>query len=182
MTYLALDQAPSVIGWAIGSPDTTPRTGTQPVPKHGENYGATLSYVSKWLTEACSAHHVRQVVFESPFIGGLTNPTVVRSMCSLADHIDFWCFSMGIPCREVSVQTWRKHFLGRGTAPRNAAVGPKAARQWLKTQAMTACAARRWDVRTDHEADACGILDYVLACDFPDYAARTAPLMLELAE
>lgn len=198
MTYLGLDQSPSIIGYAIGSPDmAAPIVGTFKVPSHGDNFGASLAAVSKWFRKLVGDYEVESVCFESPFIpsecGGYARPlkrdggkrrgpsaVVVRHMCALADHIDFVCFTLGVECREVECQVWRKRFIGRGNSPRHVH-GTAACRAWLKEQAMRSCAGRRWNVSNDHEAEACGILDYLIACNDPKYGARSGSPLLENA-
>jgi hypothetical protein len=69
---------------------------------------------------------------------------------------------------------WRSHFVGFCRAPKH--LSPNERRKHLKSAAMDACAARGWPVETDDEAEACGILDYVLSLDNPSYGAQSSPL------
>jgi hypothetical protein len=179
--YLGLDQSPAKIGWAIGSPDmSAPQTGVFVPVQYGDHYGRTLAGVSVWLQKLISEHGVTDVCMEATYIGAVTNPVIMRRICALAEHIDYVCFMFDIRCREVTTQTWRKRFIGRTTAPKGEHTCTAARRRkWLKDQAQRTCAVRRWDVKTDDEADACGILDYVLSVDFPKYAKKWKPVVYE---
>lgn len=157
---LALDQSTRRIGWAIGRHDMlAPLTGVYALPAVGARHGVLMGLVRDWLDTPIKTYHVTKVAFETPFSGfDAQNYALVNKMLGVVELV---CDDHEIKCVEAMPVQWRKHFIGCGQAPRTI---PKPKRRaWLKEQAMRACAARRWDVKTDDEADACGILSYVLA-------------------
>ena len=178
--YLGLDQAPRRIGWALGNPEmSAPLSGVFVMPSVGESTGLMLRMASEWLQSTIAVYHVSHVCFESPFVAGMKSQATLRSMFALAGAIELVCARAGVNCREVTPFVWRRRFIGTDRAPKQI-IGSARRRQWLKDQAMHACVARAWDVRTDDEAEACGILDYVLACDFPKYGSAAGAKLLEV--
>ena len=92
-------------------------------------------------------------------IGSETN----RKKFALAGVIELACYDLKIKCLEVSVNTWRKPFMGVTTG------GTK----FLKDEAMRECVRRGWFVESDDEADACGILSYAMSVAVPGTASST---------
>ena len=85
-----------------------------------------------------------------------TSPQTVYKLCALAGMAEWFAKRVDAHCRQVEQQRWRKHFMGRGTGPSKE----------LKEAAIAAARARGWNVQTDHEADALGVLDYGLSACF----------------
>lgn len=96
-----------------------------------------------------------------------TTTDTVYKLCALAGMAEWFAHRIGAKCRSVEQQSWRKHFTGRGTG--------KSAD--LKAAAIQAAKMRGWNVTTDHEADALGVLDYGLACMNVTTPWRDAHLM-----
>lgn len=167
--YLALDQATKRIGFAIGSPDMIePICGHYEPPSAGARHGVMLGAVRDWLDTTLKVYHVHKLCFETPFSG--LNPKNFGVVCKLVGVIELVCDDHEIPCVEVSPPEWRKAFIGRAQAPKD--IPRHHRRQWLKKRAMEACALRKWNVKNDDEAEASGILNFVLATDSEHYRMR----------
>lgn len=94
------------------------------------------------------------VWYEAPIMRGVDKLRTLQLLLGLANMTEWWCYKVGVPCRQAEMRDWRKHFLGTSTGGRDA----------LKKAARDACALRGWPVDNDDEADAAGVLDYGLAC------------------
>ncbi|WP_068318950.1 hypothetical protein [Polycladidibacter hongkongensis] len=88
------------------------------------------------------------------------------------------CVTCNVEFHYIPMQTWRKHFLGRGQAPR----GTRNSRIWFKEQAKQRCKLLGWSAKDDNAAEALGILDYFRAVNRPAYAAQTTDLFSAGAE
>ena len=150
MRWLALDQAPTTTGWAIGSAldRGRPKAGTFVCPDL-QTTGERLFYFGCWIRMAVLKEDIQAVAFEGPFLSARTSAKTQRAMCSFADHVLYVCADLQIPALEVSCQEWRKHFIGRANAPKEIDGGPAARRKWLKDEAIRSCVERGWDVRSD---------------------------------
>lgn len=168
--YLALDQAPSRVGFAYGKPGAG-LPGSGKLPLNGEG---PLNQLRDWLRLMIVTKHVILVAYEAPFVGPLTRHDLLFRMCELPGVIKLVCFDLMVPCEAVPPPTWRKHFLGFGQAPRGIKKGQRT--RIMKDAAMTACNERGWPIASDDEADALGILDYLLCRDFAGHGADTSPL------
>lgn len=175
---LALDQARNRIGWALGSADMErPLCGVHPLPAVGARHGAMLGHLRDWLDTMIKTYHVRHVIYETPFAG--VNPENFAVVNKMLGVIELVCDDHEIGCVRAAPVEWRKRFLGCGAAPKHITKGLSkraaqvARRAWLKAETMKACAARGWPVENDDEADACGLLDFGLACHSQSYRERT---------
>lgn len=113
-----------------------------------------MEVLRKHLRDWHALEPISHLYFEAAILPGKTNIQTVYKLCALAGMAEWFAHSIGAVCRQVEQQSWRKHFIGRGT-------GPGAE---LKAAAMRSARMRGWDVQSDHEADALGVLDYGLAC------------------
>lgn len=167
---LALDQATRKMGYAIGSADMErPIFGVFKPPLVGARHGVMLGAVRNWLDTQIKVFHIHTVCFEAPFCGA--NQKSFALVNKLIGVIELVCDDHEIKCVEVTAGEWRKRFIGCTRAPKD--IPRKDRRTWLKDAATRACFARTWDVQSDDEADACGILDFVLAQESPSYRERT---------
>ncbi len=184
MSYLGLDQAARKIGYAMGRYGMdAPVAGVHRLPRvdlsdGGVDYGLLMTEVSDWLGDTIAAHHITEVCYEAPYFGRDTDPTVIRKMLCVADMIEYVCRKARVGCREIEAHKWRARFIGMSQAPRSIK-GAQARRKFLKQRAMDACAHRNWKVANDDEAEAAGILDYLIACDYPDHGTDALPLFRE---
>lgn len=97
---------------------------------------------------------ITHLFFEATILPGKTTPQTVFKLCALAGMAEWFAHRIGAVCRQVDQQSWRKHFIGRGTGKSDE----------LKRLAKEAALLRGWTPANDHEADAAGVLDYGLAC------------------
>jgi hypothetical protein len=106
------------------------------------------------LADLHAVEPITHLFFEATILPGKTTAQTVYKLCALAGMAEWFAHRIGAACRQVQQQTWRKHFIGRGTGRS----------EELKRLAMEAARRRGWNPATDHEADAAGVLDYGLAC------------------
>lgn len=152
---LALDLA-TCTGWAQATNNATPAFGS--ISFLGD-LGEKASALDAWLTTKLKTDLITNLYIEAPL--------PMRGRTSLATLL--WLYGaqvvarkvacdLHVPVEAVNCNSWRAHFLGCTRAPSDV---PKTKRRaWLKRAAMDACRKRHWDVKTDDEADALGLLSY----------------------
>lgn len=166
--YLALDQSPRLIGWAMGMPGETPRTGRVKLPDKDKLSPEYMVHAQRWLIRTIEDHQIECVCTESVFFGD--NAATYAKGAKLVGSIELVCWHKNVRCFEVEPDAWRKRFIGFCRAPRG--LQPYSARKrYLTDAAQRACETRGWHPESPDEAEACGILDWIWACNFPDYAA-----------
>lgn len=139
-------------------------SGWHKMPKTGADVGWFLDAFDTWVVGLLDFHQPALVVFEAPWVGSKidqqtgrvsqTHQDTARKLMCLAGHTEFVCRRAAIECREANNATVRKHFAGKGRAPRAE----------LKRLTIEACRRRGWEPENDDEADALGLLDYAVAC------------------
>ena len=145
---VALDLATRT-GWARWRAGDEVHHGTIALPETGPEVGRFLAAFDDRLVSVLAvAPDV--VVFEAPWVGSDTHQATARKLMGLAGHVEFVCYRAGIACCEVNNNTVRKHFCGKGNAPRKA----------MKAMVIAACRDRGWSPANDDEADALAMLDY----------------------
>ncbi len=176
--YLALDQAKTKCGFAFGSLGMeAPLSGVLQLPSVGRRHGVLMAHFRDWLATNIHVYHVEKVIYEVPFGGrDLETFAVVNKLLGV---IELACEDAGIICCCATSHEWRKRFLGASQPPKRLFAGmtkgraQRARRDTLKLAAMATCAYHGWKVETDDAAEACGLLDFLLALDFPEYRKRT---------
>lgn len=159
ITVLALDQSPTATGWAIGSPgDRKPRFGVFKMETWGNNEGARLKQLHRWMMDKCAENSVTHLFYEQPFLPSHGNFNSIEPQLFLIGHINFVAALLDLPVQQVPMQAWRKRFLGTSKAPPG--LTGNHARKELKQMAIKACAIRGWLAEDDNAAEALGILDY----------------------
>lgn len=166
--HLAIDPAPSVCGFGIGHPTMKKPVSGSFKPPAGS--AVKLDYVYQWVRTTIATYRVTDVAVETIF---MKNPESFRSQVEIMAAIRLACHHQKVGLREVGVNAWRHRFLGASHAPKTIK-SVSERRRWLKAAAVQACAERGWEVEGHDEADACGLLDYALALDHPDFGARGA--------
>lgn len=155
-SILCLDLA-TALGFCHWNPGSMPTIGSKDMAWIGGNLGKLLFFYEKWLREFIIKEDVDWVTFESPFIKPVTlrspgTPKVtamrLMNLCGIVERI---CYELKIPCSEVTVGQWRKHFIGRGDYPTDQA----------KEMAVQRVTAAGYEVKVHDEAEAFGIMDYV---------------------
>ena len=168
MSYVGLDLG-TWTGWAAWWPgQAQPYSGTvkcsRPDP---DSVAPDLEKLRAHLSELHKIQPVELVFYEAPIMTRVDNTQRLRLLLGLANMVDWWCYRLKIPCRQATMQDWRKHFLGFSTGGRDV----------LKQAAVDACNQRGWAPKTKDEAEALGVLDYGLACWKVDVPWRDVGLM-----
>ena len=135
--------------WARWGPGAAVRHGSFTLPSTGPEVGRFLAAFDGRLASVLAVMP-DLVVFETPWVGPATHQATARKLMCLAGFLEFFCHRAAIPCREVNNNTVRKHFCGKGNAPRRE----------MKALVMQACRARGWQPANDDEADALAVLDF----------------------
>lgn len=138
--------------WADGT--AAPRLMTVQLPSDPGEVGRPCEKLREALADLHTLEPITHLFFEASILPGKTTPQTVFKLCALAGMAEWFAYRVGAVCRQVDQQSWRKHFIGRGT-------GRSAE---LKLAALEAARRRGWLPSNDHEADAAGVLDYGLAC------------------
>lgn len=165
MKILALDIA-TVTGWAVDGPQVCPPlSGHYRVPGGGNALGLAGLSFQEWLYDMIGLHGADQIVFEAPVMtsrGIQTNPNTMILLQGLAFSARAMAQARRIRAIPVSVQTWRKHFIGHGrpTNPKKAAVDQ--------------CRMLRWDPAGHDEADAMGVWAWGKAKFDPSFRLEAA--------
>lgn len=165
-TILAIDPSGRGTGVAEGVPGATPRLQTlrfadgdldSPV----EVFGHAAAWFSHYLTD----HKPSVLAIEQPLV--VHNPMIV---CGLFAIFTGMARAHRIRVMPVTIQEWRKYFLGRGRID-----GPTA-----KREAMRICRALGWgEANLTHDmAEAAGIFAWASAVLAPARAQRIEPLFI----
>lgn len=154
MSAVALDLATKtgVATWCPGT--AAPIFTTLTLPSDPGEVARPMEKLRAHLSDLHALDPIEYLFFEATILPGRTNAQTVYKLCALAGLAEWFAHRIGAKCRQVDQQSWRKHFTGKGTGKTDE----------LKRLAMEAARMRGWNVTTDHEADALGVLDYGLAC------------------
>ena len=174
MVYLGLDLS-SETGWAIKSADNRPPVcGTYRFKQTGPDLAACFLPFMDFLDELTREHDIEAWCYETVFAGDMADPLKLCKHFGRPVVVEIRARQIGVKCKEVMSSSWRKNFIGVGQGPRGLS---RTKRQtWLKRRALQECRIRNWPVENHNEAEACGILNFWLCHDFPDYAANDNPL------
>lgn len=152
---LALDLATKT-GWALWKPDSPVTSGAETFPKELGEFALSFE---RWLSAKVTACNVGCIVVEAPVpVRGTTKLDTLLKLHGAHVLVRLVAQKLKVPIRSIHLSTWRVHFIGVTHAP--AAILSKSRRRtWLKKAVMEECARRGWEVTTDDEADARGLLD-----------------------
>lgn len=152
--FVALDIATrtGVAIWSEGQ--TAPRLATVRLPGDVECVDRPMEALRSHLADLHRLEPITHLFFEAAILPGRTTPATVYKLCALAGMAEWFAHRIGAQCRRVEMQSWRRHFIGRGTGRRDE----------LKAAAIEAARARGWNPEDDNQADAAGVLDFGLAC------------------
>ncbi len=175
--YLALDLGVKT-GWARWEPGLSkPVSGVFDCgakDKTGGYGGRSLSFYG-WLLGKIESFGVTHLAIEDE-LAAISGKQMNRGneQWQPAQHrlCEMAAVANQIPYQKIAMQTWRKHYLGRGQAPR----GTRDSRVWFKQQAIGRGRLLGWEPKDDNEAEALGILDYFRATQSPSYALQTTDL------
>lgn len=157
---LALDQSPTVTGWAVGDGTTPPVWGLMHHPNFGDNEAALMCAVYDQTVNLGKPYGAEYLFTEQLLLG--TNSSnenvklfIKKSAVMLSMHFAAKRALQAEPY-EAPIGTWREYFLGTASAPK----GCSDRTSWLKDCAMQECAAANMLPATHHEAEAIGIWHY----------------------
>lgn len=170
--FLALDLGTKT-GWArwdeaIGQPVSGVETfDDSDLGRRARDYRA-------WLLRKVEYFDVRVMAVEAPLPGMKKQSNFAAEMWQPSHHVlsQEVAVTCGVKYISVPMQTWRKHFLGRGRAPKET----RNSRKWMKEAAKARCRQMGWKVSDDNEAEALGILDLIRARNSQAYAVHSTPL------
>lgn len=153
-SLLTLDQA-TLSGFCNWKPGTQPVLSSLDLGFVSDNLGRFISVFEKNLRKNIEENQVDYICFESPILIRMgkksTGLNVAMKLYNLVGTIEKVCSDLMIPCAEVQVGEWRKHFLGSGGYSTEQA----------KQHAVNKCRAAGFDPKCHDEAEAFGIMDYV---------------------
>ncbi|MFC3227357.1 hypothetical protein ACFOGJ_08960 [Marinibaculum pumilum] len=166
MRLLALDQN-NVTGGAVGDAGGSPLFWSWRLPagKDGDN-GPRFAALYDHVCGAIREHQPDRVIYETPFLKLRQRAQTTRLVMGYAAIVEAACVACATPCCEATVQEWRRFLLS---------VVPKGS-EAAKAATMAYCRRLGWQVRNDHEGDACGLWFYGCSLFVPSLAARTGPL------
>lgn len=177
--YLGLDQDSSRLPWArgyFGMPH--PEVGTHGLsswvaPNGLPDPGRVMEGVEEFIQSQALAHGVTHVWSEAVYHG--ENKLVVERLLTIRAALQHACFKANIVHREATPAEWRTHFFDTARAPSH--LNEIERRAWFKQRAVDTCKWRKWPISGEHEAEACGILNYALCREYPTYDVAWLPLM-----
>jgi hypothetical protein len=152
MLGMDIATATGIAIWRDGT--AAPSLMTVQLPSDPGEVGRPAERLRRTLADLHAVEPITHLFFEATILPGKTTPQTVYKLCALAGMAEWFAFRVGAACRQVDQQSWRKHFIGRGTGRSDE----------LKRLAKEAAVLRGWNPANDHEADAAGVLDYGLAC------------------
>lgn len=163
MSIVGLDIAThtGAAGWRQGDP--APRLATWRLPGGPDDLGKPMEALRQHLDQVHAWDPITLVFLEQPIVprprlkeGRIelkTSPQTVIKLAALCGMAEWYCVHvLKAEVWAVEQQTWRKHFIGRGTGKSEV----------LKPMAVDAAKQRGWKPEDDHQAEAGGILDYGL--------------------
>ena len=165
---LTLDIA-TVTGFAIGPVSAAPATGLEasagvfaPQPLSGserignkhQSDGAFMASWFDWLFDLIAVHDPAIIIYEAPFVSGTKHINTARRLLGMAAIVEMVAHQKGVKIFQAHNATIRKHFCGKGNAPRAE----------LKQRVKDECDRRGWTYEDDNEADALALFDYACAC------------------
>lgn len=164
MRILALDVA-TRMGVADGQPGERPALTTVNLGRELDTHADVFARACLWIVRRILDQRPHKIITEQPV--GIHDSALLMGlrgvMLGLARAHD-------VPVVEVSVQTWRRYFLGHGNLKKDAA----------KARAVETCALLGWGHGIDHNAaEAGGIWLWACAREQPRMVPRHEPLFLK---
>ena len=170
-SYLAFDIATST-GWASGAPNTRPAHGSFECHAPPVNTDTSKSFArfGNYVDNILKIYAPWVVGIEQPIIQPTDNWSDVFILTGRVAVCEMLCANRGIPTRRYPNRTWRNAFLGKMAPDLSHLKGKseklRAERRKLHKEAvMRVCRLHGWAPRNDDEADALGILHYMLSTE-----------------
>lgn len=176
MIVLALDLSKRSTGWAVWGPGMSkPAHGRWVLGSEYTSRGGTFAKLHQNLLDLQRIARFDLIGFEAPIapmqLQGATNIDTLRVLSGLAAHVESYAFARGCKVTEINVASWRKDFIGSAIVNeanadarrKRKATGKGSATDKLKALCIERCRSFGWRPETNDDADALGILDYLLA-------------------
>ena len=113
----------------------------------------------EWLRDLIAVEDPNLVAFEAPILkAGGTAISTARKLMGLASHTEFVCHQREVRAFEANLMTIKKDFAGHGRAE--------------KADMIAVAHRYGWDVKTEHEADACAGWAFTVKQKAPAFAGR----------
>jgi hypothetical protein len=187
LSVCTLDLA-TVTGWALHNEDLErPFFGALRLPGSAREVGQRCSALWDFLEDKHAIYRFTHIVRESQHIAAPSQPAddkparpgrkkksfninmdTANCLICLGGAAEMFAFRHRIKFYETPIQTWRKHFLGRGAGFKRDAGGDYLPGENPKELAIRKCAEYGWHTDSADAAEACGILDHFLSL-VPDY-------------
>jgi hypothetical protein len=174
---LALDIAKNRSGFAVGcSTWNAPKWGVYELPGPWERHeGKRQAEWRAFLESLIVQHGVTVLAVERLFIDMKDfdfNGT--EPMLKFHGHAEEIAHAHKLEGYRVAINQWRCHFVGTGVAPKDIRK-PSERTVWWKKAALKRCYDRFWMCEHHDEAEALGILDFMLCALDHDYAHKWGP-------
>lgn len=172
--FLALDLSLST-GWAVYGPGMDR-------PEYGlavwdaKRVGTRNREAREWVRQRIIHAEAEVVVKEAlPPMQGATNFAAMGTLAYLHGMVEEVCATLHVPCEDIAIMTWRKHFLGTGTAPKGMTAPQR--KTWWKRKAIARCEELGWPVKGNDLAEALGIAYAWRLAHDRSFASLDGPLM-----
>ena len=139
---------------SAGAADPQPLSGTKRIGSKGTPDGDFYAAYERWLMDMISVNSPDMIVYEAPFVGSGKHINTAKRLLGLAAITEKIASQKGVKIFDAHNATVRKHFCGRGSAPRKD----------LKRMVQEECDRRGWKYSDDNEADALALWDFSKAC------------------
>lgn len=148
--FMCLDLA-TRLGWAYRSAGGAVLHGIYALPSQTD-VGHFLHRYDLWLSEMLDGMQPSAIWFEAPYVDANTHQETALKLLGLASHTRLVAFRRRINATPVNNSSVRKHFLG----------SKRGDRKTLKRLTIEACIAHGWNPKSDDDADALAIMDWVV--------------------
>lgn len=185
ISVLALDIAPHGVGWAVGKPDIARggragwgmfRPEAKPDMEH-----ITLLHFAHFLDDIHRKHKLTHIIWEKIFINPKAfDENTKRLQFNMEGIALVFCAANKVDPSHVTVASWRTRAYGTSKAPPHFRVNQYQETKFWKETAIAWAARRGWTVDTHDEAEALGVMHYLLHALDPTYAGLTDPIFNRL--
>lgn len=158
LNYMTLDLGEN-LGWARATGRAEPSWGLEKLPYCGQDYGALAQAFGNFVRyQFTKVLRPALVAIASPWVAGKERVHSDRILLGMAWQLEDYCRSNGIAMMEDQEQVMRRYFV----APDELPTGTKN----INAAVMARCAALGWPTKTDHEAAALCVLEFIRSAQF----------------
>lgn len=168
MNFLAIDPSSLATGWALRTSAGKVEYGTWKLKKAGEKVGQGVLYLRLWreILSLIKQHDIDpaelKIAIEAPSMNAVGGGEWKQVSERFGGIIHLLAAFKGVDgVSEPVVNSWRSAFIGRASAPKEIQ-DTEARRAWIKEEVIKACKMRGMSPKNDNEADAIGILFWLM--------------------